>query len=156
MVIVSCPKLPSAFVPFTVMVLLPTARGTDIDHPWLQGNGPAANRKHCWTVRVPVPLPPAELLQVTAVTVNERDPERSTVAWEVGNVGFAVGNSIVTNPGISCGASSSLPPPQALSPASASTATSNCFRQLFVLSTCTPLRNSGTRHGRPASRIHGS
>src|SRR6188508_1911473 len=140
MVIVSCPKLPSAFVPFTVMVLLPTARGTDIDHPWLQGNGPAANRKHCWTVRVPVPLPPAELLQVTALTVTERDPETFTVAWEVGNVGFAVGNSIVTSPGISCGASSSSPPPpQAPSPTSAITATSICCRPLFVLSTLHPL-----------------
>jgi hypothetical protein len=62
------------------MVFAPTAKGTDIDHPWLQGIGPTPKGKHSWTVRVPVPLPPAELLQVTALTVVERDPERFTVA----------------------------------------------------------------------------
>jgi hypothetical protein len=156
MVMVSFPKsaLP-AFVPVTVMIFVPTAKGTDIKNPWLQGIGPTPKGKHSWTVSVAVPLPPAELLQVTALTVSERDPETSTVAWDTGpNVGLAVGISIVTKSVISRGASSS-PPPQALSPTSsgASTATSNCFRQLFVLSTLFSLTPSW-HQGREACIPH--
>jgi hypothetical protein len=132
-VIVSRPKSPLGFVAVTVMVFVPTANGTDMWNPVLQGNLKPA-KKHSSPVSAAVPLPPAELLQVTEGAVAERDPETVIVSWHVGPL--SVGDSIVINPGISLGRSSSPPPPQALSPTSngASTAESNCLRQLLVLS----------------------
>jgi hypothetical protein len=114
------------------MVFVPTANGTDVLNPVLQGNRNPA-KKHSSPVSAALPLPPAELLQVTEVAVAERDPETVTAGWHVGP--RSAGNSIVINPGISLGRSSS-PPPQALSPTSsgASTAERNCFRQLLALS----------------------
>jgi hypothetical protein len=132
-VIVSRPKSPPGFVAVTVIVFVPTANGTDVLNPVLQGNRKPAI-KHSSPVSAALPLPPAELLQVTEVAVAERDPETVTVAAQVWPL--LVGDSIVINPGISLGRSSSPPPPQALSPTSnsASTAESNCFRQRLALS----------------------
>lgn len=100
---VSRPKSPLGLVAVAVMVFVPTANGTDMLNPVLQGNLKPAI-KHSSPVSSAVPLPPAELLQVTEVAVAERDPETVTVAAHVGPV--FVGDSIVINPGISLGRSS--------------------------------------------------
>ena len=96
----SRPKSPPGFVAVAVMVFAPTANGTDMLNRVLQGNlNPAI--KHSSPVSCAVPLPPAELLQVTEVAVAERDPETVTVSAHVWPL--FVGDSIVISPGISLG-----------------------------------------------------